>query len=53
MTELALAPAWAFVRNYLLKGGFRLGAAGFSVSQINAYYTFVKLLKLRVLQNGR
>lgn len=53
VAELALAPAWALVRNYVLRGGFRLGAAGFAVSSLNAYYTFVKLLKLRVLQNGR
>jgi len=51
--ELLLAPAWAFVRNYVLKRGFALGVAGFSVSRLNAYYTFVKLLKLRALQSGR
>jgi glycosyltransferase involved in cell wall biosynthesis len=48
--ELLGAPLWAFVRNYVLKGGILLGGAGFSVSSLNAYYTFVKLLKLRVLQ---
>lgn len=51
MVDLTLAPAWAFVRNYLVRGGFLLGAAGFAVSSLNTYYTFVKLLKLRVLQN--
>ncbi len=51
LLDLTLAPAWAFVRNYLLKGGVLLGGPGFAVSSLNAYYTFVKLLKLRVLQN--
>jgi glycosyltransferase involved in cell wall biosynthesis len=52
IADLALAPAWAFVRNYLLRGGVRLGSAGFAVSTLNSYYTFVKLLKLRALQDG-
>ncbi len=50
--ELVGSPTWAFLRNYMLRGGLRLGAAGFAVSGLNAYYTFIKLLKLRVLQNG-
>ena len=50
--ELVGSPAWAFLRNYLLRGGCFLGTAGFAVSGLNAYYTFVKLLKLRVLKNG-
>lgn len=41
------ASAWAFVRNYLLRGGWRLGEAGLTVSALNAHYTYVKLLKLR------
>jgi len=50
--DLALAPGWAFLRNYLLRGGIWLGSAGFAVSSLNSYYTFVKLLKLRVLNNA-
>ncbi|HET7746914.1 MAG TPA: glycosyltransferase family 2 protein [Vicinamibacteria bacterium] len=41
------AAAWAFVRNYLLRGGWRLGEPGLTVSVLNAHYTYVKLLKLR------
>jgi glycosyltransferase involved in cell wall biosynthesis len=52
IAELVFVPAWAFVRNYLLRGGVRLGSAGFAVSTLNAYYTFIKLLKLRALQDG-
>lgn len=48
--EAASASTWAFVRNYVLRGGFRLGAAGLTVSTLNAYYTFVKLAKLGELQ---
>ncbi len=50
--DLALAPCWAFLRNYLVRGGILLGSPGFAVSGLNSYYTFVKLLKLRVLQNA-
>jgi len=53
--DLALAPAWAFLRNYVVKGGFRLGKAGLGVSSLNAYYTYTKLAKLDELslRNGR
>lgn len=44
--EMAGASAWAFLRNYLLKGGLRLGTVGLTVSALNAYYTFAKLAKL-------
>ncbi len=46
LVDLVFAPPWAFFRNYVLKGGFRLGRAGFTVSSLNAYYTLVKLAKL-------
>ncbi len=39
--------AWALVRNYVLKGGLFLGEVGLTVSALNAYYTFLKLAKLR------
>lgn len=44
--EMLGASVWAFVRNYVLRGGFRLGGAGLTVSTLNAYYTYVKLAKL-------
>ena len=43
---LALHPPLAFLRNYVLKGGFRDGTAGLIVSGLNAYYVFLKLAKL-------
>jgi glycosyltransferase involved in cell wall biosynthesis len=46
------AAGWAFLRNYVLKGGFRLGEAGLTVSLLNAHYTHVKLAKLRELMRA-
>jgi len=40
----------AFLRNYLAKGGFRLGSVGLIVSTMNAYYVFLKFAKLWQLQ---
>jgi len=36
----------AFLRNYLLRGGFRDGTAGLIVSTLNAYYVLLKFVKL-------
>ena len=36
----------AFLRNYLLRGGFRDGTAGLIVSMLNAYYVLLKFVKL-------
>jgi hypothetical protein len=50
IVDIAAAAAWAFFRNYLLKGGILLGSTGFVVSVLNTHYTFVKLAKLRELE---
>jgi glycosyltransferase involved in cell wall biosynthesis len=47
--ETAGATGWAFFRNYVLKGGFRLGEVGLNVSLLNTHYTHAKLAKLREL----
>lgn len=44
---VALHPPFAFLRNYVLRGGFRSGSAGFVVSVLNSYYVFLKLAKAR------
>lgn len=44
--DLALHPPAAFVRNYVLRGGFRDGAPGLVVSALNATYVFLKFAKL-------
>lgn len=48
--ELGLAPAWSFLRSYLLRAGFRLGWAGFVVAAMGSYYTFLKLARLSELR---
>jgi glycosyltransferase involved in cell wall biosynthesis len=45
LPALALHPPFAFFRNYVLRGGFRLGSAGFVISALNSYYVFLKLAK--------
>lgn len=44
-----LRPKWNFFRNYILKGGFLDGTAGYTVCRISAYYTFMKYALLRDL----
>jgi len=49
-TGLLLHPPLAFLRNYVLRAGFRDGVPGLIVSSFNAYYVFLKLAKLWELQ---
>ena len=49
--ELLVHPRLAFVRNYLLRGGFRDGEPGLLISKLNSYYVFLKLAKLWELQH--
>lgn len=44
--DLALHPPAAFLRNYLLRGGFRDGVPGLIVSAMNARYVGLKFAKL-------
>ena len=44
--DLALHPPAAFVRNYVLRGGFRDGLAGLVISTLNATYVALKFAKL-------
>jgi glycosyltransferase involved in cell wall biosynthesis len=46
MPQIALHPAFAFFRNYVLRGGFKDGIPGFVISVLNSYYVFLKLAKL-------
>ncbi len=52
LLDLVVAPAWALLRNYVLRGGLVLGEAGWTVSRLAAFYTFLKLAKLRELRRG-
>lgn len=46
------APA-AFVRSFILKGGFRDGLAGFSIASFAAHHAFLKHLMLWEMQNKK
>jgi glycosyltransferase involved in cell wall biosynthesis len=47
LAAVALHPPFAFLRNYVLRGGFRAGGAGLIISGLNSYYVFLKLAKAR------
>lgn len=42
-----LRPGWTFFRNYIFKGGFLDGKAGYTVCRMSAFYTFIKYALLR------
>ena len=48
--DLALQPAFAFFRNYILKRGFLDGSVGLTISRMNAQYVALKFKKLRDLE---
>jgi glycosyltransferase involved in cell wall biosynthesis len=45
-------PALAFLRNYVIRGGFRQGTTGLIVSLLNSYYVLLKFVKLWELQQA-
>lgn len=47
-----IGPA-TFIRNFILKAGFRDGLAGFSIARFAAHHAFLKHLELWELQNGQ
>ena len=47
--DLALQPAFAFFRNFILKRGFLDGSVGLTISRMNAHYVGLKFRKLRDL----
>ena len=48
--QIATAGPAAFVRSFILKGGFRDGLAGFAIARFAAQHAFLKHLILRELQ---
>ena len=52
-SRLAVHPALAFARNYVLRGGFRQGSAGLIVSLLNSYYVLLKFVKLWELEHAQ
>jgi glycosyltransferase involved in cell wall biosynthesis len=51
--RLWLAPAWTFVRTYLLQRGFLDGLEGFLIARMAGFYVFAKYAKARTLLNSR
>lgn len=47
-----ISPAIKFIRDYIMKLGFLDGAAGYSISKISAYATYLKYKKLQNLRKG-
>ncbi|HYJ45871.1 MAG TPA: glycosyltransferase family 2 protein [Pyrinomonadaceae bacterium] len=50
---IATAGPAAFIRSYLLKGGFRDGLAGFTIARFAAHHAFLKNLMLWEMQKSR
>ncbi len=50
--KIALASPSAFLRGYVLKGGFRDGLAGLAIARFAAHHAFLKNLMLWELQNS-
>lgn len=44
-----IAPAFSFVKNYFFRFGFLDGEAGYTVAKMNAWYTWLKYVRLREL----
>jgi len=52
-SRIAVHPALALARNYVLRGGFCQGTAGLIVSLLNSYYVLLKFVKLWELEHGQ
>ena len=46
------ASAFAFLRNYIFKGGIFLGGIGYTISRLNARYVYLKFAKLKALERS-
>ncbi len=51
--QCRIAPAFSFVKNYFFRLGFLDGEAGFTVAKMNAWYTWLKYVRLRELNKLR
>jgi glycosyltransferase involved in cell wall biosynthesis len=49
---ILVRPMAAFLRNYVLRNGWRDGSAGLVVSILNSYYVFLKFAKLWEMNRG-
>ena len=44
--------AFAFFRNYILRGGITAGGPGLVISSINAFYVWLKFIKVWAIRRG-
>ena len=51
--KIATVGAATFFRNFILKGGFRDGLAGYAIARFAAHHAFLKYLLLWELQNAK
>jgi len=51
--NIIINPAFAFIRDYLFRGGFLDGYYGWLIARLTAGYTFQKYVKLKFLQEKR
>lgn len=49
--KIRMASGFAFFSNYILRGGFLDGYAGYICARMTAYYTFLKYARLKELRN--
>jgi len=47
MADLAIRPAWRFLRAYIFKLGFLDGWQGFSIAWLTSFYTFLRYARVR------
>ena len=47
--QCRVAPVFSFIKNYFFRLGFLDGEAGFTVAKMNAWYTWLKYVRLREL----
>jgi glycosyltransferase involved in cell wall biosynthesis len=47
LSRMLLAPAWTFLKTYLLQRGFLDGVEGLTIAYMAAFYTFLKYSKAR------
>jgi glycosyltransferase involved in cell wall biosynthesis len=52
LLKLFMSPVVKFIRDYIIKVGFLDGRAGFTISRISAYATYLKYKKLRALHSS-
>ena len=54
LSAAILFPPLVFLKNYIVKGGFKDGSVGLVVSSMNAFYVYLKLIKLwELYRKGR